>query len=105
MKKKLFFIVGTIFLSGSIFFYAAQEKEVSNEFVVTKPKVKKESINNIKEDIAKTLELCHQQVSQNIAELARVQQQVFDKIKDLVRFFCFIAYSNKIFNFIKILQS
>jgi len=84
MKKKLFFIIGIIFLFDSMFFCAMQEKEVSNEFIITKSKVKKESVNNIKEDIGRSLELCHQQISRNIAKLAQVQQQVFDKIKDLV---------------------
>lgn len=61
----------------------AQPEEPENEFVVKK-KNKKELAVNVKEDIAIELEFELRQVSKNIAELARVQEQIFDKMKDLV---------------------
>jgi len=84
MKKKLFLIISFFVFSNSIFFNAAQEKKSDNKFVVTKVKTKKESSAHIKEDIALSLQACHEQISKNIAKLAQVQQQIFDKIKDLV---------------------
>ena len=87
MKKKLFY---SPFLC--IFFMAmtcqltigvAQPEEPENEFVVKK-KNKKELAVNVKEDIAAELEFELRQVSKNIAELARVQEQIFDKMKDLL---------------------
>ncbi|AXK61095.1 hypothetical protein [Candidatus Chromulinivorax destructor] len=61
----------------------SENNEVNSEFVVKK-KTKKESITSIKEDIASELELSLRQISKNIAEQARVQQQIFDKFKDLL---------------------
>jgi gamma-glutamylcysteine synthetase len=87
MKKKIFYYS---FLS--VFFMAmtcqltigvAQPEEPENEFVVKK-KNKKELAVNVKEDIAAELEFELRQISKNIAELARVQEQIFDKMKDLV---------------------
>jgi len=79
--KNLFFAV---VFCPSIYLGSVQEPAAQNEFVVTRAKSKKESASSVKEDIAITLEMCHQQISKNIIELAKIQQQTFDKIKDLV---------------------
>lgn len=87
MKKKLFYYS---FLS--VFFMAmtcqltigvAQPEEPENEFVVKK-KNKKELAVNVKEDIAAELEFELRQINKNIVELTRVQEQIFDKLKDLL---------------------
>ena len=84
MRKNFRLILLMAILCQSMHLGSVQEVVGENEFVVTKPKNKKESVGSIKEDIAATLEACHQQTSKNIIELAKIQQKTFDKIKDLV---------------------
>lgn len=55
-----------------------------NEFVVTKKnKSKKETITQVKQDIADILESLLRQVGTNIIQLVHVQDKLFDVLKDL----------------------
>lgn len=80
---KLLFVVCMITMMTHVTIGLSDNNEASHEFVVKK-KIKKESITSIKEDIACQLELSLRQMSKNIIEQAKVQQQIFDKIKDLL---------------------
>lgn len=84
MKKSIVFVFCMIFVGASISMCFALDKknEPENEFIKVKPK--KELSASVKEDIGCELELLSRQISKNIIELAQVQQQVFDKIKDLM---------------------
>jgi|GEM_PF-1491232 len=86
MNKKHIFIFCIIIMGFSIQFDCTHDKKIEsqNEFVVVKTKNKKELLVSVKEDIACELELLLRQTSKNIAEQAQVQQQIFDKIKDLM---------------------
>ena len=84
MKKNLFFAVVMAILLQETFIGSVQESSSANEFVVTKVKSKKETSATVKEEIGETLESCLRQMSHNIVQQAKVQQQIFDKIKDLV---------------------
>ena len=84
MKKKLLLALCVAVVSEFNFIDCAQEKILENEFVVVKKKIKKESVATVKEDIGQELELSLRQVNKNIAELADLQEKIFDKIKDLV---------------------
>ena len=84
MKKNLFFAALMVISLQETFVGSTDDKETMNEFVVVKNKNKKESAGAVKEEIGETLELCLRQMSNNIVQQAKVQQQIFDKIKDLV---------------------
>ena len=84
MKKIFKLFLFTVFFCQPMYVGYAQQAACENEFIITKTKNKKESAGAVKEDIGTLLESCHQQVSKNMIELAKIQQQIFDKIKDLV---------------------
>ncbi len=54
-----------------------------NEFI-KKPKAKKESVAQVKEEVAELLESVLRQVGQNICQSIDVQNNVFDKIKEIM---------------------
>lgn len=84
MKKSIFFVWCMIFVGTSISMCFALDKKVepANEFI--KLKQKKESSTSVKEDIGCELELLLRQMNKNSIDMARVQDQIFDKIKDLM---------------------
>jgi len=54
------------------------------EFVVVKQPKKKESAAHVKEDIADQLESISRQINKNVRQSSYVQDQLFDKVKELV---------------------
>jgi len=70
----------TVMTITSIVF--SQDKQVGSEFVVVKKK--KESTVHVKEDIGYALEISLRQIGKNITQSVIVQNQIFNKIKDLL---------------------
>lgn len=83
VPHKLLFSICMVMMMTHMTIGLSHNDDVNSEFVVKK-KTKKESVSSLKEDIAGQLELSLRQMSKNIAEQAKVQQQIFDKIKDLL---------------------
>jgi len=84
MKKSIVFVFCMIFIGASISVCFALDKKIepTHEFIKIKPK--KELSSSVKQDIGCELELLSRQISKNIIELAQIQEQSFDKIKDLM---------------------
>lgn len=81
LYKKYLVCIGCIII-GQHTIGIAEKQSNEQEFIVKK-KSKKESVAMIKEDIGQTLEDCLRQLSKNIVQQAKVQEQIFDKVKDL----------------------
>jgi uncharacterized protein YpbB len=78
MRQKVWYsIIFIIFVVAPMSF--------ANEFVVAKKtKAKKESCVHVKEDIVELLESALRQLGSNIQQSVIVQNQIFDKIKEIL---------------------
>ena len=75
-----FFKVSILFVTFSLFVAIDGQQE----FIKPKTKSKKEIAAQVKQDIADTLECLLRQVGTNIQQSVVVQNQIIDKIKNLV---------------------
>lgn len=75
MHKKIMLVCNLSLLFGA--FVDASE-------FVKKPKQKKESTSQVKEDIVELLESALRQLGKNIQQSVDVQDQIFDKIKEIL---------------------
>jgi septal ring factor EnvC (AmiA/AmiB activator) len=73
-QQTCFVLCATMFLAAPL---------SSSEFI-KKPKQKKETTSQVKEDIAELLESALRQLGKNIQQSVDVQDQIFDKIKEIL---------------------